>query len=62
MERVTWKLTIQYVKKIANGNLLYVSRNSNNGSVFLEGWDGEEMGARFKREGIYIYTPMADSC
>ena len=55
MERVTWKLTIQYVKKIANGNLLYVSRNSN-GSVFLEGWDGEEMGARFKREGIYIYT------
>ena len=23
MERVTWKLTLPYVKKIANGNLLY---------------------------------------
>ena len=33
MERVTWKLTLQYAKKIANGNLLYVSGNSNNGSV-----------------------------
>ena len=28
----------------------------------LEGWD--EVGRRFKREGIYIYThiPMADPC
>ena len=32
-ERVTWKLTLQYAKKIANGNLLYISGNSNNGSV-----------------------------
>ena len=23
LERVTWKLTIPYVKEIANGNLLY---------------------------------------
>ena len=29
MERVTWKLTLPYVKQIANGNLLYVSGNSN---------------------------------
>ena len=33
MERVTWKLTLPYVKKIANGNLLYGSGNSNRGSV-----------------------------
>ena len=33
MERVTWKLTLSYVKKIANGNLLYGSGNSNRGSI-----------------------------
>ena len=33
MERVTWKLTLSYVKQIANGNLLYGSGNSNRGSV-----------------------------
>ena len=33
MERVTWKLILPYVKQIANGNLLYDSRNSNRGSV-----------------------------
>jgi len=33
MERVTWKLTLLYVKKIANKNLLYGSGNSNRGSV-----------------------------
>ena len=29
MERVTWKLTLPYVKQIANGNLPYDSGNSN---------------------------------
>ena len=33
MERVTWKLTLPYVKWIANGSLLYSSGNSNRGSV-----------------------------
>ena len=33
MERVTWKLTLPYVKQITNGNLLYGSGNSNRGSV-----------------------------
>ena len=28
MERVTWKLTLPYVKWIANGNLLYGLENS----------------------------------
>ena len=29
----TWKLTLPYVKKTANGNLLYGSGNFNRGSV-----------------------------
>ena len=29
MERVTWKLTLPYVKQIANGNMPYDSGNSN---------------------------------
>ena len=33
MERVTWKLTLPYVKGRANGNLLCGSGNSNRGSV-----------------------------
>ena len=33
MERVTWNLTLPYVKEIANGNLLYGLGTSNRGSV-----------------------------
>ena len=33
MERVTWKLTLPYIKQIAQGNLLNGSGNSNRGSV-----------------------------
>jgi len=33
MERVMWKLMLPYVKYVANGNLLYVSGNSNRSSV-----------------------------
>ena len=33
MKRVTWKLTLPYVKQIANGSLLYGSGNSNRDSV-----------------------------
>ena len=33
MEKVTWKLTLSYVKQIANGSSLYDSGNSNRGSV-----------------------------
>ena len=51
LERVTWKLTIPYVKQIASGNLLYDSGNSNGGLCdSLEGWressgegDGKEV-------------------
>ena len=56
MERITWKLTLQYVKSIANGNLLYGSGNSNRSSVSTySGGMGREMGGRFKRDWIYVY-------
>ena len=56
MERVTWKLTLPYAQQIANGNLLYVSGNSNRGSVSTQrGGMGMEMGGRFKMEGVYAY-------
>ena len=42
--------------KIANRNLLYVSGNSNRGSVStLRGGMGREMGGSFKREEIYVF-------
>ena len=56
MERVTWKLTLQYVKQIADGNLLFGSGNSNQGSVSTQMCGmGKEKGGRFKREGIHVY-------
>ena len=56
MERVTRKLTLPYIKETANRNLLYVSGNSNRGSVptYRCGM-GREMGVRFKREGTCVY-------
>ena len=51
MERITWKLTLPYVKQIANGNLLYVSGNPNRGSE----------GGRWE-EGGDICIPTTDSC
>ena len=62
MERVTWKLTLPYIKSTANGNLLYGSGNSNRGSVSTQsGWDGEGNG-REVQEGGDIRIPMADPC
>ena len=48
METVTWKLTLPYVKQIANANLLYGSESSNRGSVpTSRGGMGRAMGGRF---------------
>ena len=62
MERVTWKLTLPYVKQKTNGNLLYVSGNSKQELyINLDRWDGD--GDR--REGLKggdICIPVADSC
>ena len=57
-ETATWKFTIPYVKEIANGNLVYVSGNSNRGSVSinLERWDGEGNGRELQKGGdIFVY-------
>ena len=44
------------IYKIANRNLLYVSGNSNRGSVSTYRCGmGRKMGGRFKREGTYVY-------
>ena len=61
MERVTWKLTLPYVKYMADGNLLYGSGNSTGLCINLEGWDGEGDG-REVQKGRDICIPMADSC
>ena len=61
MERETWKLTLLYVKQIANGNVLYGSGNSNGLCINLEGWDGEGDGREFQKGGD-ICIPMADAC
>ena len=56
MERVTCKLTLPYVKYIANGNLLYGLGNSNMGPVSTwRGRMGREMGGRFKRAETYVH-------
>ena len=56
MERVTWKLTLPYVKEAANRNLLYGSGNSNRSSVSTSrGGMGWEMAGKFEMEGIYVY-------
>ena len=56
METVIWKHSLlPYVKLIANGNLLYDSGNSNQGSETT--WRGgmwREVGRRFNREGTYV--------
>ena len=55
MERVTWKLTLPYVKQIGHGNLLHDSGNSNRGSVSPRGvgWGGG-----WERHVFMWSTPM----
>ena len=56
MERVTWNLTLPYVKYIANENLPVWLRKLKQGlCINLGGGMGKEKGGRFKREGIYVY-------
>ena len=52
---------VGHVRQVGSGNLLYDAGSSNQVLCDnLEGWDGEEVGVRFKREGTHI--PMADAC
>ena len=58
MERETWKLTLSFVKWTANGNLLYVSGNPNQGlCINLEEWDREGDGRELQREGDVCIHP-----
>ena len=57
MERGTWKITLPYVKYIANGNLLYGSGNSN-GALYQPrgvGWGGRWEGGSKGRRYMYTY-------
>ena len=47
--------------RIANGNLLYVSGNSNRGSVPTWEWDVEGDGGNFKRERTYVDRKQQNS-
>ena len=57
MERVTWKLTLPYVKYIANRNFLNGSGNSNRGSDQSRGvgWGGRWEGGSRGRGYMYTY-------
>ena len=55
MERVTWKLTLPYVKQIQQEFAVCPRKLKQDLCINLEGWQGQEMGGRFKREWIYIY-------
>ena len=58
MERITWKLTLPFVKQIANGNLLYVSGTQTGALRQPRGVDEEDW--REVHKGGDLYTP--DSC
>jgi len=56
-ERVTWKLTLPYVKQTANTNLLYGSENSNGAlnQTRWVGWGGRWEGGSKRRGYMYTY-------
>ena len=54
MDSVTWKLTIPYVKQIANGKLLCDSELKQGICDNLEGMR-REMEKRFRRKGTWMY-------
>ena len=53
MERVTWKLTLPYVKIDSQQEFAVRLRKLKQGlCINLEGWDGEEDGREFQKEGL----------
>ena len=61
MERVTWKLTLPYVKQIVNGNFC-MAQETQTGALYQSrgvGWGGRW---RKIQKGGNLYIPMADSC
>ena len=55
MERVTWKLTLPYVKYISNRNLL--AQETQTGALYQPRGVGmgRKMEGRLKTEGIHVY-------
>ena len=60
MERVTWKLSLPYVKQIANRNCYMAEKLKQGLCTNLEGWDGEGNGREVQKGGD-ICISMADS-
>ena len=60
MERVTWKLTLPYVKETM-GICCMAQETQTRLCINLEGWDGEGDGREIQKGGV-ICIPMVDSC
>ena len=61
MERVTWKLTLTYVKYTQWEFAVWLRKLKQGLCINLEGWDGEGDGREVQKGGD-ICIPMADSC
>ena len=55
MERVTWKLTLPYVRDSQQEFAVWLRKLKQGLCINLEGWDGEGDGREVQREGIYVY-------
>ena len=55
MERVTWKLTLPYVRDSQREFAVWLRKLKQGLCINLEGWDGEGAGREVQREGIYVY-------
>lgn len=60
VERVTWKLTLPYVKHSQQEFAVWLREHKQGLYINLEGWDGKGDG-REVQEGGDICIPMADS-
>ena len=61
MERVTWKLTLPYVKYSQQEFTVWLSELKQGLCINLEGLDWEGNGREVQKGGD-ICTPMADAC
>ena len=55
MERVTWKLTLSYVRDSQWEFAVWLRKLKQGLCINLEGWDGDGYGREVQREGIYVY-------
>ena len=61
MERVTWKLTLPYVRDSQWEFAVWLRKLKQGLCINLEGWDGDGDGQEVEKGGD-ICIPMADSC